>query len=104
MSSGRKLGDEAASQLASRATSATAARPINPTKMKTPLINHLHTARLSPAILCAALVCTLVFSTSVFRPDETCSSPYLARIDGQEEFVDVWTFGVVGMRFGSDNL
>ena len=104
MSSGRKLGDEAASQLASRATSATAARPINPTKMKTPLINHLHTARLSPAIFCAALVCTLVFSASVLRADETCSSPYLARIDGQEEFVYVWTLGVEGMGDGSDKL
>src|SRR5438874_13585163 len=97
MSSGRKLGNEAASRLALRATLATAARPINPTKMKTPLINYLHTARFSPAIFCAALVCTLCFSANVLRADETCSSPYLARIDGQEEFVYVWTLGVDGM-------
>src|SRR6185295_10380342 len=71
MSSGRKLGDEAASRLASRATLALTARPINPTKMKTPL-NHLDTARFSPAIFRAALVCTLVFSTNVLRADETC--------------------------------
>jgi len=103
MSSGRKLGDEAASRLASRATPATTAQPINPTKMKTPL-NHLHTARFSPAIFCAALVCTLVFSSNVLRADETCSSPYLARIDGQEEFVYVWTLGVEGMGDGSDKL
>ena len=82
---------------------ATTARPINPTKMKTPL-NHLHTARFSPAIFCAALVCTLVFSANVLRADETCSSPYLARIDGQEEFVYVWTLGVEGMGDGSDKL
>src|SRR5438045_8628870 len=104
MSSGRKLGDEAASQLASRATSATAARPINPTKIVTPLIIHFHTPRLSPAIFCAALVCTLVFSASVLRADETCSSPYLARIDCQEEFVYVWTLGVEGMGDGADKL
>jgi hypothetical protein len=38
------------------------------------------------------------------RADETCSSPYLARIDGQEEFVYVWTLGVEGMGDGSDKL
>ena len=35
--------------------------------------------------------------TSAFG-DETCSSPYLARIGGQEEFVYVWTLGVEGLR------
>src|SRR5256714_9821515 len=103
MSSRRKLGDEAASPLASRATLATTARRINPTKMKIPL-NHLHTARFSPAIFCAALVGTVGFSANVLRADETSSSPYLARIDGQEEFVYVWTLGVEGMGDGSDKL
>jgi selenium-binding protein 1 len=36
--------------------------------------------------------------------DETCSSPYLARIEGQEEFVYVWTLGVDGVGDGSDKL
>ena len=36
--------------------------------------------------------------------DETCSSPYLARIEGQEEFVYVWTLGVEGLGDGSDKL
>src|SRR2546423_3249881 len=72
--------------------------------MKTPLINHLHTAKFSLAIFAAALVFTLIFSTDVLRADETCSSPYLARIDGQEEFVYVWTLGVEGMGDGSDKL
>src|SRR2546423_11298079 len=71
--------------------------------MKTPL-NHLHTARFSPAIFCAALVGTVGFSANVLRADETSSSPYLARIDGQEEFVYVWTLGVEGMGDGSDKL
>ena len=98
-----QIGRRDSFPLVSRATLATTARPINPTKMKTPL-NHLHTARFSPAIFCAALVCTLVFSANVLRADETCSSPYLARIDGQEEFVYVWTLGVEGMGDGSDKL
>jgi selenium-binding protein 1 len=38
------------------------------------------------------------------RADETCSSPYLARIEGQEEFVYVWTLGVPGLGDGSDKL
>src|SRR5256714_8366727 len=38
------------------------------------------------------------------RADETCSSPYLARIEGQEEFVYVWTLGVEGLGDGSDKL
>lgn len=36
--------------------------------------------------------------------DETCSSPYLARIEGQEEFVYVWTLGAEGVGDGSDKL
>jgi len=38
------------------------------------------------------------------RADETCSSPYLPRITGQEEFVYVWTLGVDGMGDGADKL
>ena len=36
--------------------------------------------------------------------DETCVSPYMARIEGQEEFVYVWTLGVEGLGDGSDKL
>ncbi len=38
------------------------------------------------------------------RADETCSSPYLVRIEGQEEFVYVWTLGVEGLGDGADKL
>jgi selenium-binding protein 1 len=41
---------------------------------------------------------------TIARADETCSSPYLARIEGQEEFVYVWTLGVEGLGDGSDKL
>src|SRR5437762_10539341 len=46
----------------------------------------------------------LALGARVARADETCSSPYLARIDGQEEFVYVWTLGVEGLGDGSDKL
>src|SRR5437899_3638168 len=72
--------------------------------MKTPLITRLHHATFSLAIFATALSFTLIFSTGLARADETCSSPYLARIDGQEEFVYVWTLGVEGMGDGADKL
>jgi len=36
--------------------------------------------------------------------DETCQSPYLAKIVGQEDFVYVWTLGIEGLGDGSDKL
>jgi selenium-binding protein 1 len=36
--------------------------------------------------------------------DETCQSPYLARLEGQEDYVYVWTLGVEGWGDGSDKL
>jgi methanethiol oxidase len=42
--------------------------------------------------------------SATLRADETCSSPYLARIEGQEEFLYVWTLGVEGMGDGADKL
>ncbi|HSR71136.1 MAG TPA: hypothetical protein VLL72_02030, partial [Kiloniellales bacterium] len=38
------------------------------------------------------------------RADETCMSPYMAKITGQEEFLYVWTLGVEGMGDGSDKI
>jgi methanethiol oxidase len=46
----------------------------------------------------------LAVSPFAARADETCSSPYLARIEGQEEFLYVWTLGVEGLGDGADKL
>ena len=51
-----------------------------------------------------AALCGWAASVVTARADETCSSPYLARIEGQEEFVYVWTLGVEGLGDGSDKL
>lgn len=51
----------------------------------------------------ASLLALLLVSEDA-RSDETCSSPYLARIEGQEEFVYVWTLGVQGLGDGADKL
>src|SRR5215467_8214217 len=60
--------------------------------------------KISNTGLLLALALTLTFGVSGTRADETCSSPYLARIEGQEEFVYVWTLGVEGLGDGSDKL
>ena len=70
--------------------------------MKLPINYQLHIIRIS--VVAGALALTLAFSPRVTRADETCSSPYLARIDGQEEFVYVWTLGVEGLGDGQDKL
>jgi selenium-binding protein 1 len=36
--------------------------------------------------------------------DETCMSPYMPKITGQEEYVYVWTLGTEGLGDGSDKL
>jgi methanethiol oxidase len=36
--------------------------------------------------------------------DETCMSPYMPKITGQEDYVYVWTLGVEGVGDGSDKL
>lgn len=38
------------------------------------------------------------------QADETCMSPYMPKITGQEEFVYVWTLGVQDLGDGSDKL
>src|SRR5436190_1940180 len=64
--------------------------------MKTFTNSHLFIAKISDAVFAGALALTLSFSLSAMRADETCSSPYLARIEGQEEYVYGWTLGAAG--------
>ena len=48
--------------------------------------------------VCAAFVATAAFG------DETCQSPYLPKLVGQEDFVYVWTLGISDLGDGSDKL
>ena len=52
----------------------------------------------------AALVLAVVFGARVAPADETCMSPYLPKITGQEDYVYVWTLGIDGVGDGSDKL
>jgi selenium-binding protein 1 len=63
--------------------------------------------RLKPAlkILSPILVSSLLFMGAPnVHADETCMSPYMAKIQGQEDFVYVWTLGVEGLGDGQDKL
>jgi selenium-binding protein 1 len=51
-----------------------------------------------------ALVVPLVLPWSEAWADETCMSPYMAKIVGQEDFVYVWTLGTPGIGDEQDKL
>ena len=51
-----------------------------------------------------ALLTLLTGMLTGVQADETCQSPYMAKIVGQEDFVYVWTLGVEGLGDGQDKL
>ncbi|HEV8543328.1 MAG TPA: selenium-binding protein SBP56-related protein [Verrucomicrobiae bacterium] len=55
-------------------------------------------------VRCGLATVLLALVGSGARADETCMSPYMPKITGQEEFVYVWTLGVEGWGDGSDKL
>ena len=63
---------------------------------------------LSVIVLSAIGLSTIVLATymppAAVHADETCMSPYMPKITGQEDFVYVWTLGVDGLGDGSDKL
>ena len=59
----------------------------------------------SAIVTAAALGLAVVLGSGVVAADETCNSPYIAKlIKGQEDYVYVWTLGVEGLGDGSDKL
>jgi selenium-binding protein 1 len=65
------------------------------------------TSLLSRVALAALVFFSLLGLATVIEParaDETCMSPYMAKITGQEEFLYVWTLGVEGLGDGSDKV
>ncbi len=51
----------------------------------------------------SGLLMLLTLSTTT-HADETCMSPYMAKIVGQEDFVYIWTLGIEGVGDGEDKL
>jgi selenium-binding protein 1 len=52
----------------------------------------------------ALVLGALAVASGAARADETCQSPFLAKITGQEDYVYVWTLGVKGWGDESDKL
>lgn len=68
-------------------------------------MTHVNTGPLATARSCfSTLALAVLLSLPHTRADETCMSPYMPKITGQEEFVYVWTLGVEGWGDGSDKL
>ena len=65
-----------------------------------------HKGTFSRVLMAASLAATTLFTAMPARTvaDETCQSPYMAKIVGQEDFVYVWTLGVDGLGDGQDKL
>lgn len=61
-------------------------------------------ASFAALVACVALAGLIALPVGPARADETCQSPYLAKIVGQEDFVYVWTVGIEGVGDGSDKL
>ncbi len=51
-----------------------------------------------------ATACLTLGIPANLSADETCMSPYMAKIVGQEDFIYVWTVGLEGVGDGSDKL
>lgn len=52
----------------------------------------------------AALTVLWLAGAAPLHADETCLSPYMAKIVGQEDYVYVWTLGVDGLGDGQDKI
>lgn len=60
---------------------------------------------MSKQSIATAVAAVIAGTPLVAHADETCNSPYMANlIQGQEDFVHVWTLGIKGMGDGNDKL
>jgi selenium-binding protein 1 len=55
------------------------------------------------ALIASALLVVIGWVGST-AADETCQSPFLPKVTGQEDYLYVWTLGVKGVTDGNDSL
>ena len=61
--------------------------------------------RLTRFLMTVTVVLALAVGlSSIGTADETCMSPYMAKIVGQEDFIYVWTLGIEGVGDEQDKL
>ena len=59
---------------------------------------------MATALVAVGLYASGALLTTQAVADETCQSPYMAKIIGQEDYVYVWTLGMEGLGDGQDKL
>jgi selenium-binding protein 1 len=64
----------------------------------------MKTLRLSSAVILSASLAGPAILPGTAAADETCLSPYMAKITGQEDFVYIWTLGMDGVGDEQDKL
>lgn len=64
----------------------------------------MKTLSIRPVLLVVAITMAATGALSVVKADETCMSPYMPKITGQEEYVYVWTLGNEGLGDESDKV
>jgi selenium-binding protein 1 len=61
-----------------------------------------------PRRIVHALAVSLLLLTAAWPApgvaDETCQSPFLPKVTGQEDYIDVWTLGIKGVGDGNDSM
>jgi len=55
-------------------------------------------------VLVVALLVTLLWEPGPAVADETCQSPFLPKVTGQEDYIYVWTLGIKGVGDGNDSI
>ncbi len=60
--------------------------------------------KIKPLLGSLAIASGLLLTALPAQSDETCQSPYMAKITGQEDFVYVWTLGMEGVGDEQDKL
>src|SRR5881296_1205865 len=57
------------------------------------------------SVVSSAVAMAVLLAPPLAHGDETCNSPYVAKlIKGQEDYVYVWALGVEGLGDGSDKM
>jgi selenium-binding protein 1 len=64
----------------------------------------MRTLRLASAVILSASLAGPALLPVPAAADETCMSPYMAKISGQEDFVYIWTLGMDGVGDEQDKL
>ena len=55
-------------------------------------------------VLVVALLAPLLWWPGPGVADETCQSPFLPKVTGQEDYIYVWTLGIKGVADGNDSM